>query len=437
MAIAKCPECQEEVLVPSASEEATVQCPLCDAEYELSVIKELLPPELRIVSDPGAVNESELKLAPQNVESASHAAFAFEEESAPTRSISERAATRQSSGGSSIKTMIQVFLGGALALPLAQLVLWHVPDEPRDPVGLGKKIYAEESLGFLRVIVPQALNENVVQEDETNEESAQEDEHLPLTNPLQQGTGFNVGPMDEVQLGGSDVGNPFGTATDTDNDQNPTIDEIAAQAKPPRPAPFSPTEYVRESFVFQTLVIDNMFEQARDSLKQWDDLKEDASENLRQIERKELFLSLGQLASGITYQDPDMSESFDGVSRAYSFFEELSGRREIMALMNEEFERGLNTRQSAREGVLFTARSVGKEETISGYRRLTLQLDGTQLELPLLYSPEIARPVGEDMSSLVLGSLIRRPRRDVRNYLGSEELVIVFGAAVELAASPQ
>ena len=132
-----------------------------------------------------------------------------------------------------------------------------------------------------------------------------------------------------------------------------------------------------------------------------------------------------------------MSESFDGVSRAYSFFEELSGRREIMALMNEEFERGLNTRQSAREGVLFTARSVGKEETISGYRRLTLQLDGTQLELPLLYSPEIARPVGEDMSSLVLGSLIRRPRRDVRNYLGSEELVIVFGAAVELAASPQ
>ena len=100
MAIAKCPECQEEVLVPSASEEATVQCPLCDAEYELSVIKELLPPELRIVSDPGAVNESELKLAPQNVESASHAAFAFEEESAPTRSIAERAATRQSSGGS-------------------------------------------------------------------------------------------------------------------------------------------------------------------------------------------------------------------------------------------------------------------------------------------------------------------------------------------------
>ena len=437
MAIAKCPECQEEVLVPSASEKATVQCPLCDAEYELSVIKESLPPELKVLSDPGAEGESELKIAPQNIESASHAAFAFEEESAPTRSVAERAATNRSSGGSSLKTIIQVFLGGALALPLAQLVLWHVPENPRDPVGLGEKIYAEDSLKFLRSIVPQSLNENPAQEDEAEGESAHEDEHRPLTNPLQQGTGFNVGPMDEVQLGGSDAGNPFGAATDTDDNQNPTIDEIAAQAKTAGPAPLSPTDYVRDSFVFQTVIIDNMFEQARDSLQQWDELEEDASDNLRRIEGKELFLSLGQLASGITYQDPDISESFDGVSRAYSFFEELSGRREIMALVNEEFERGLNTRQSPREGVLFTASSVGEEESISGYRRLTVQLEGTQLELPLLYSPEIARPVAEDTPSLILGSLIRRPRRDVKNYLGSEELVVVFGAAVLLADSPQ
>ena len=50
MAIANCPECQEEVSVPSASAQARVQCPLCDAEYELSVFKDLLPPELRVLS---------------------------------------------------------------------------------------------------------------------------------------------------------------------------------------------------------------------------------------------------------------------------------------------------------------------------------------------------------------------------------------------------
>ena len=438
MAIAKCPECQQEVSVPSASAQARVQCPLCDAEYELSVFKDLLPPELKVLSDPREQDDSEFQMAPVSEEASNHAAFAFDEEAAPSRPVSDRAVLTRSSGGSPLKTILQVFLGGALALPLAQLVLWHVPEEPRDPVGLGERIYAEASLSFLQSIVPESLNKNFSGEENKGLEAAEEDEHRPLTNPLQPNTGFNVGPMDEVPLGGgANSGNPFVGDGETGNSQNPTIDEIAAQLKPTGPAPLSPTEYIRDSFVFQTVVIDNMFEQAQASLKQWDDLEEDASDNLRRVESKELFLSLGQLASGITYQDPDMNESFDGASRAYSFFQELSARSEIMTLINNEFEKGLQTRLSPREGVLFTARSVGEQDSISGYQRLTLKLDGAQVELPLLYSPEIAKPIQDDVSSLVLGSLIRRPRRDVKNYLGTEELVIIFGAVVPLADMPQ
>jgi len=438
MAIAKCPQCQEEVSVPPASEQAIVQCPLCDAEYELSVIKESLPPELKVLSDPQADDESEFKMAPAVENSQSHAAFAFDEEAAPSRSIVDRSAGQRASSGSPVKTIIQVVMGGALALPLAQLVLWHLPEQPRDPLGFGEQIYEQETLSFLRSVVPESLNKIRSEVENTKGESAEEDEHRPLTNPLLGAKGFNVGPMDQVQMGrGTDSGNPFTGTVESDNSQNPTIDEIAAQAKTPEPAPLSPTDYIRDSFVFQTVVIDNMFAQAEDSLKQWDELEQDVSANLRQVEGKELFLSLGQLASGITYQDPDMSESFQGVSRAYSFFEELSGRQEIMKLINLEFEKGLNTRLSAREGVLFTARSLGEQEMISGYQRLTLQVDGTQLELPLLYSPEIAKPIQEDVSSLVLGSLIRRPRRDVKNYLGTEELVIIFGAMVPLDSSSE
>ena len=212
MAIAKCPECQEEVSVPSASAQARVQCPLCDAEYELSVFKDLLPPELKVLSDPHEQNDSELEMAPVQEESSSPAAFAFDEEAAPSRSVADRAVLTRSSGGSPIKTVLQVFLGGALALPLAQLVLWHVPEEPRDPIGIGEKIYAEASLSFLQSIVPESLNKNGSGEDGKGVEAAEEDEHRPLTNPLQPNTGFNVGPMDEVQLGsGLDSGNPFGS----------------------------------------------------------------------------------------------------------------------------------------------------------------------------------------------------------------------------------
>ena len=49
MAVANCPECQEEVSLPTASEEATVQCPLCGAEYVLSKIINALPPALIVL----------------------------------------------------------------------------------------------------------------------------------------------------------------------------------------------------------------------------------------------------------------------------------------------------------------------------------------------------------------------------------------------------
>ena len=56
MAVANCPECQEEVSLPTASEEATVQCPLCGAEYVLSKIINTLPPALIVLDDPLAVS---------------------------------------------------------------------------------------------------------------------------------------------------------------------------------------------------------------------------------------------------------------------------------------------------------------------------------------------------------------------------------------------
>ncbi len=444
MAVANCPECQEEVSLPSVSEEATVQCPLCDAEYVFSAISDALPPTLIVLDDPLAVSpeadgNDELNLAPAEDVAVSNSAFAFDEESAPGRALVERAAARRASSGSPLKTLVQIFLGGALALPLAQLVLWHLPEEPRDPVGLGEAIYANDSLEFLRSIVPAELDTSGSSDGNSNgDESAEQDEHRPLTNPLQQDTGFNVGPMEEVELGsGTPLGNPFGVDENPDGNAQPTVDEIAAQPKPAGPAPLSPTEYIRDSFVFQNVVINNMYAQAQDSLKQWDELGPEANDNLRKIEGRELFLSLGQLASGMTYQDPDMNQSFDSVEEAFNFFSELAGREEILELVNAEFENSLRTKQSPRSGVLFTAHSVGEEESVSGYQRLMVELDGGALELPLVYSPEIDQPISADASSLVLGSLIRRPRRDLKNYLGTDEFVVIFGAAVPLAVNPQ
>jgi transcription initiation factor IIE alpha subunit len=42
MATAFCPECEEKVTLPNASQAAIVQCPLCDAEFGLAELLESL-----------------------------------------------------------------------------------------------------------------------------------------------------------------------------------------------------------------------------------------------------------------------------------------------------------------------------------------------------------------------------------------------------------
>ena len=54
MATAFCPECEEKVTLPSASQAAIVQCPLCDAEFGLAALLESVPPTLLVVDDPAA-----------------------------------------------------------------------------------------------------------------------------------------------------------------------------------------------------------------------------------------------------------------------------------------------------------------------------------------------------------------------------------------------
>ena len=54
MTIASCPKCDDNVRVPAnASPKATVSCPLCQAEFELSEILDAMPPLLVVVGRSG------------------------------------------------------------------------------------------------------------------------------------------------------------------------------------------------------------------------------------------------------------------------------------------------------------------------------------------------------------------------------------------------
>lgn len=158
MSVARCPECGEEVSIPSGvSTEAIVACPLCRAEFPILRVYEKLPAMLIVVSDPkgtiaaGVADDDALKIA---VEPAGR--FGFEEGAAPqaqpftpvSRPSSGPKRRKQSAAGSGLASMFAVVFGGACAIPLAQLCLWWIFGQ--DPVKVGPTVAK-----YVPVVVPE------------------------------------------------------------------------------------------------------------------------------------------------------------------------------------------------------------------------------------------------------------------------------------------
>lgn len=185
MMIANCPKCQDKITIPDgARENSNVACPLCRDEFLLSEVLQTLPPRL-ILLDPAeedtfappaaAVAETTSSLgivdevtedaekievpaeeSPADTEpgkSKQEDSFAFADSgesgaAAPT-SIRSSQRSRQKSENP-LGMMIKVALGGLMAAPLAQLILWW--GFSRDPVKLGPKVPS-----VIRWVVPKDL----------------------------------------------------------------------------------------------------------------------------------------------------------------------------------------------------------------------------------------------------------------------------------------
>ena len=107
MGTAFCPECEEEVTLPSASAEAGVQCPLCEAEFGLADVLDTIPPTLVVLSDPAADETTETVavadkedfssdegIADGDDDESDETEFSFTEEEAPIRATMVRTPSR-------------------------------------------------------------------------------------------------------------------------------------------------------------------------------------------------------------------------------------------------------------------------------------------------------------------------------------------------------
>ena len=165
-------------------ENSNVACPLCRDEFLLSEVLQTLPPRLILLDPPeedtfamsaaavaerppalGIVDEpaeetekteepaeeSPSDAEPDNSKQEDSFAFADSEESGAAASTSIRSSRRsRQKSENPLGMMIKVALGGLMAAPLAQLILWW--GFSRDPVKLGPKVPS-----VIRWVVPKDL----------------------------------------------------------------------------------------------------------------------------------------------------------------------------------------------------------------------------------------------------------------------------------------
>jgi hypothetical protein len=454
MATAFCPECEEKVTLPSASQAAIVQCPLCDAEFGLAALLESVPPTLLVVDDPAAQCTADIQDDEESTESADvgfslealsdqSEAFSINDEEPSVRATTVRSSGRRASKGGGLRSVLQVIFGGLLALPLAQLALWYWPWGPQDPLTLGPKL-SPYAVG--KWVVPSRFHGPV--DDTSGGDSANELDLEPEKNiefdPDGKFNDFNSNTHNNLPLGNQTT-DGFGAAGVL-NGQNvrsnskpalPTLDELS-NGKPDeivnKPIPLAPTDYVRGAAIYRTVVLEAMLQRAQQQLEKWNALGTELGEKQRQIENGNVAWFLGQLATSFTFHDSRDETATAVMGEIFDFFQESATHQTMLDVMNVEFGKTVKISAEPIQGAFFTA-TVAAATNVNGYRQAEMTLSESNTKIPLVFSPQLTPDFEPDQTYLIVGTLVRQPRRVLKDYLGLSDHVVVLGTYLPLAVN--
>ncbi|MBT4694265.1 MAG: hypothetical protein HOB73_13060 [Planctomycetaceae bacterium] len=451
MATAFCPECEEKVTLPSASQEATVQCPLCDAEFGLAVLLESIPPTLLVVDDPAVESAEDVASDEESADVGfslealmdQPEGFSIDDEKATVRATTVRSSGRQASKGGGFRSVMQVIFGGLLALPLAQLALWYWPWGPQDPLKLGPEI---SSYAVSKWMVPARFHGST---DETSDDDFADE--LDLEPEINRGfdfdgkfDGFDSNTRNNPTLG-NETADGFGAARVLNGQNvrpnaqptNPTLDELS-NGKPDevvyKPVPLSPTDYVRGAAVYRTVVLQAMLQRAQQQSDKWNGLATELGEKQRQIENGNMAWFLGQLATSFTFHDSRDETATVVMGEIFEFFQESAIQQELLDVLDVEFGKTLENSTEPIQGAVFTA-TVAAATNVNGYRQAEMTLNESDTKVPLVFSPQLSPEFEPDQTYLIVGSLVSQPRRVLQNYLGLSDSVVVLGTYLPLSVN--
>ena len=437
MTISNCPACDEQVTVPHVSSDAVVQCPLCGEEFSIEAITDQLPPALIVISgselpvaEPASNDispESSFPKPGQGFKDSSErksgsSSFSFDEQDAPTRprtaaSYQPRRAPQKKSPA---KALMGVMLGGLLAGPIAQLILWHAFD--KDPLGLAEPI---SRISWLEWLVPdnRVVSLDPITDDNGSDEDSesgamlgQNDNIKPKTFDLPN----NNSQMEEggilVPMNGGDSGLP-------------TADEIGneiinrASGKDTRPS-----DYVLDAPIQNALLLKVSIDSLEAHADKWLNSRDEvANEDLPFLER-DLYYGLQMLARSLTFLDLDGPDIRDPFISSQALIKRLQYSEGFNAMLAGQSQLVVENNEEVIQPIVFLGRAT---QVFDGgvYSATNMHVVGTQApDVTVLYSseesPEFKTPSG---IYLVFGMLIQSPVDLIRDYDGEDRPVIVLG----------
>jgi hypothetical protein len=426
-----CPRCEEPVTVPAGVESETrVECPLCQEELTGADFIEQLPPVLVLLDVPE-------EQAPEI------SAPVLGEDFDPDNPFAE---VREAEGGAAVVTrlrrtrmdedhkkksgfrqLISIVLGGLLALPIAQLILWQLD---RDPALMAHHF---EELNWMHWAMPKHMKDSWEKEKEKEPDTS--------TSGLDGG--------EEPQQ----LGNPN---TETDSDSN--IPGSSSTENPPRTGGFAnvdpadnpiPTPTPQSDpiagpgWISRAPVIGVKSLQPKlDDLKvinqRWDERSADLADVERGMMDERFYELLAQVAKDVTFIDTDDPKANDLVNEIASLLGTFGDDEDKLRLIAEYGDFKFRLPGQGLRGILLYGTIASIDRNIP-YYETTLHVDGEDdvvemivisRENPTDQQLDQSRRLKVGQQVLILGAAVRNPTENILGYQGNAGQLVIGGLPI-------
>ena len=421
-----CPRCEEPVTVPAGVESETrVECPLCQEELTGADFIGQLPPALVLLDVP-------------EEEAPGISAPVLGEDFDPDNPFAE---VREAEGGAAVVTrlrrtrmdedrkkksglrqLISIVLGGLLALPIAQLILWQLDRDPADMA------HHFEELNWTHWAMPKHMKDSWAKGKEKEESTS----------------GLNRGGKPQQQ------GNPN---TDTHGDSN--IPDSSSTENPPRTGGFANVDSADNPISTPTPQSDPIagpgwiprapligaisLQPKLDDLKvinqRWDERSADLADVERGMMDQRFYELLAQVAKDVTFVDTDDPKARELVNEIASLLRTFGDDEDKLQLIAEYGDFKFRLPGQGLRGILLYGTITSIDRNIP-YYETTLHVDGEDDVVEMIVISRV-NPADQQLDQslrlkvgqqvLILGAAVRNPTENIRGYQGNAEQLVIGG----------